>query len=60
MRLNKPDPPVLIKATHSSIHLDWSHVKKLLANTDTSDEKYKYSIQELSHSNKKEWGVVYS
>jgi hypothetical protein len=57
MRLNKPDPPILIKATHSSIHLDWSHVKKLQTNTD---EKYKYSIQELSHSNKKEWGVVYS
>lgn len=56
MRLIKPDPPIVQKVTHSSITLDWTHVKKNLA----TNEKFKYSIQELSNSNKKEWGVVYS
>ena len=56
MHLDKPDPPTVEKVTHTSIQLDWSHVKLSLS----PNKKYKYSIQELSSVNRKEWGVVYS
>ncbi len=56
MRLDKPDPPVVVKVTHTSIQLDWSHVT-----AKQPGQKFTYSIQELAtNSNKKEWGVVYS
>ena len=54
--IKKPDPPIVEKVTHSSITLDWTHVKNEL----DSSEKFKYSVQELSNKNKTEWSMVYS
>lgn len=53
--IDKPDPPTVGKVTHTSIELDWSHVKKSIPHT-----KLKFIVQELSNNNKREWGTIYS
>lgn len=68
MKLNKPDPPIVGKVTHTNINLDWSHVSKQMraaninnrTQSQLAKERYKYSMQELSSASKKEWGIVYS
>lgn len=54
--LEKPDPPIVGKVTHSTIELNWVHVKERLE----PNQRYKYSLQELSNTNKREWGTIYS
>ena len=56
MSLSRPDPPVLGKVTHASVELLWSHVKEKLE----PNQRYKFTVQELSQNIKREWATVYS
>lgn len=56
MKLEKPDPPVVLKVTHFSIELSWDHVKVKLS----QGERVKYTLQEFVNTPKREWTTVYS
>ena len=56
MPIERPDPPVIGKVTHTSIEIIWNHVKDKL----TDGRRYKFTLQEICENNKQEWGTVYS
>ena len=58
VRIEKPDPPVVIKATHYSIELSWDHVEQSFE--DKNYVKLKFTLQEFSNNAKREWLTVYS
>ena len=52
----RPSPPVLGKVTHSTIELFWDHVKEKLV----PNQRYRYTVQEMASTNRREWSTVYS
>ena len=68
VRIDKPDPPVVVKVTHHSIELSWEHVKAKPSSASSaasprppaSADRLKFSLQEYSNNSKHEWTSVYS
>lgn len=56
MPIERPDPPIIGRVTHTSIEIFWNHVKDKI----TDGKRYKFTLQELCENNKQEWGTVYS
>jgi hypothetical protein len=48
VRIEKPDPPVVLKVTHHSIELNWDHVKKQLSSTTLNTSRPQSSASAAS------------
>lgn len=56
MPIERPDPPIIGRVTHSTIEIFWNHVKDKLPD----GKRYRFTLQELCENLKQEWGTVYS